>query len=134
MERNGSWRGGLHISTRGYAYLRDPGHPRAGKNGYVKRADVVMEKKLGRPLRRDEIVHHVNRNKLDDSPENLEAMTASAHALLHHPRKPRPERPPRRIIAWPPVTELRQMVETSSLRAAATKLGVSHVAVWRRLQ
>ena len=31
----------------------------------------VAEKKLGRQLRQDEVVHHKNRDKLDNSPDNL---------------------------------------------------------------
>lgn len=43
----------------------------------------VMSQQLGRPLRTDEHVHHVNRDKTDDRPENLEIKTPSEHAALH---------------------------------------------------
>jgi hypothetical protein len=43
----------------------------------------VMEQKLGRQLEPGEYVHHINGNKLDDRPENLEVVTAKAHATIH---------------------------------------------------
>jgi hypothetical protein len=44
---------------------------------------VVMERILGRPLRSDEVVHHVDGNKRNNDPSNLRLMTQSEHIALH---------------------------------------------------
>lgn len=43
----------------------------------------VMEQKLGRPLLRTEQVHHINHDRLDNRPENLEVVTTAEHGLRH---------------------------------------------------
>lgn len=43
----------------------------------------VIEKSLGRPLRSDEIVHHKDGNKRNNSLENLEILSISEHTSLH---------------------------------------------------
>lgn len=43
----------------------------------------VMEEKLGRRLRPNEIVHHKNEIKRDNHPDNLEVMTRAQHIAEH---------------------------------------------------
>jgi hypothetical protein len=61
------------------------------ENGYRRFSDsnklvhrYVVEKKIGRKLRQGEIVHHINRNKLDNSPENLEVFANQEEHEKHH--------------------------------------------------
>ena len=42
-----------------------------------------MEEHLGRKLRSDEIVHHKDGNKLNNSIDNLELLTRAEHINLH---------------------------------------------------
>lgn len=44
---------------------------------------VVAEKVLGRKLLKGEIVHHIDGNKHNNSPENLQVMTQSEHLKEH---------------------------------------------------
>lgn len=78
-----SWNGGVKVQRRGYVALRRPDHPQADKQGYVKRARLVAEEKLGRLLRSDEVVHHINGVTNDDRPENLEVLPFGEHQRRH---------------------------------------------------
>jgi hypothetical protein len=49
---------------------------------------IVAERKLGRPLRPGEVVHHKNEDKTDFRPDNLEVLASqSEHAALHAKQK-----------------------------------------------
>jgi len=50
--------------------------------GYVKRARLVLEQKLGRYLLDGHETHHINGIKDDDRPENLLELSTSAHRAL----------------------------------------------------
>jgi hypothetical protein len=65
------------------SYLHE-GYKNILVNGeYRKEHDVVMESEIGRRLTKDEVVHHINGNKLDNRIENLKLMTKSTH-ISHH--------------------------------------------------
>lgn len=45
--------------------------------------DIIGEKMIGRPLTKDEVVHHIDEDSLNNRKSNLQVMTRSAHMLLH---------------------------------------------------
>ena len=67
----------------GYMYCYSPKHPYANKSGKVREHTYVMCNTIGRTLRSDECVHHINRNRSDNRISNLRLMTISEHSLLH---------------------------------------------------
>lgn len=83
-ENNPSWKGGVTKHSRGYVYIRQTTHPFANKFGYIFEHRLVMEKTIGRYLRKKEIVHHINGIKNDNRIENLKIMSASEHATYHN--------------------------------------------------
>lgn len=71
-----------------YLYFMDKEHPLAiGKGLWVYYHRHVASLKLGRWLNSDEIVHHINHNKLDNRVENLEVMSRAQHTSEHNPKK-----------------------------------------------
>jgi ribosomal protein S27AE len=70
------------LDQHGYVMLYEPDHPKAGNGGWFPEHRLVMEQQLGRALRTDEHVHHINGIKNDNRLENLTIMDANDHAAL----------------------------------------------------
>jgi hypothetical protein len=58
-------------------------HPKSTKSGYVMEHILVIEKELGRHLKDNECVHHINEIRSDNRAENLKVMTKSEHMRYH---------------------------------------------------
>lgn len=87
-ENNGNWAGGKTFSAQGYILIANPEHENSRKSGYVLEHRYIISQRIGRPLKDTEIVHHINGDKLDNRPENLEITSRSHHALHHMQSKP----------------------------------------------
>lgn len=75
---------GTKTTINGYIGIKAHGHPGADENGYVYEHRLVAERMLGRYLLAGECVHHRNRDKRDNRPENLEVCESnSAHHRRH---------------------------------------------------
>jgi len=64
-------------NKNGYKYCFD----KCGKQVFVHRR--VIEKKLGRPIKKGCEVHHINKNKNDNRPNNLVELNKNQHRKLH---------------------------------------------------
>jgi transposase len=78
---------GYKIKDSGYVKILLPDHPRSDKDGYVPEHTLVMERNIGRYLKDNEVVHHINGIKGDNSIENLQLMTAFQHKCMHSGRE-----------------------------------------------
>lgn len=80
-ENSTRWNGGEVIS-KGYKYVYKSEHPFCNKKGYVLEHRLVMEQKIGRYLTKQEVVHHLDHNTLNNDISNLELVNGSGHHLM----------------------------------------------------
>lgn len=71
----------------GYWYFNDNNHPLSNSAGWVYYHRHVMSMKLGRWISHNEHVHHIDENKDNNLPENLELTDRSNHSKIHNEDK-----------------------------------------------
>lgn len=84
MEKNYFWKGGRALDADGYVLVKIPDHPYANNNGYVREHRLAMEKKLGRYLLPEEVVHHKDEDCGNNDPENLILHPSNGDHLREH--------------------------------------------------
>lgn len=73
----------LKITKMGYVMISVPNHPFA-KNNYVYEHRLNIEKKLGRYLKKSEVIHHIDEDKSNNEIDNLMPFkTQKLHAKFH---------------------------------------------------
>lgn len=87
-KEHGSWKGGIVKHEKGYTLIRKPNHPFCKGNGYIFEHRWVVEQHIGRYLKVNEIIHHINGIKNDNRLENLVITNNTEHCHkydAHHP-------------------------------------------------
>jgi len=79
--------GNKKYTSKGYILILLPFHPFSSKRGYVREHRLMMEKYLGRYLKREEVVHHENDIRDDNRIENLRLFSNQGkHNKFHRNR------------------------------------------------
>lgn len=85
---NPNWRGGRSVASNGYVLVRvGKGHHLADVRGYAYEHRLVAEQKLGRRLLPGEIPHHIDGNKQNNDPSNIEVLPSHHHHRHEHSRR-----------------------------------------------
>lgn len=75
-EENPNWKGGKWIDKWGYTHIQIYGKR-------IREHRWIVEKVLGRKLKKDEVVHHIDGNKSNNENSNLLVCIKSYHQSMH---------------------------------------------------
>lgn len=86
--KNPNWRGGRSITSHGYVLIRvGKDHHLSDARGYTYEHRIIAEGALGRRLTSGELVHHINGDKADNHPDNLQVVSGNAEHYIHHRKR-----------------------------------------------
>lgn len=77
------WKGGRVLIGRYWHVWVGADHPMATRRGYVAEHRLVVSGSLGRPLARNEVVHHRDGNPQNNALDNLELFLENSTHLRH---------------------------------------------------
>ena len=77
-----NWQGGRYMLGQ-YWYVYCPDSPMATKAGYVAEHRLKMANSIGRPLRKEEVVHHMDGHPENNELENLQLFESNEQHLKH---------------------------------------------------
>lgn len=111
------------VERDNYLWEFCPDHPFASKWGYVPQHRLVVERKLQRFLTNEEVVHHKDENKQNNSVDNLVVMTKAEHMAIHQRL--------RHDAKYPEITRsiVKSALETGGIKKAAIELGVNQMTI-----
>ena len=72
------------VDNEGYVRVYDPTNANAWNDGKVLEHRVIATQKLGRELLSSEVVHHIDEDKLNNSPDNLMVFKTTADHTAYH--------------------------------------------------
>jgi len=77
-EKHPTWKGGKYSTSSGRVRVYK-------SNGiYVNNSRTIMENKLGRKLLSSEVVHHIDFDKSNDHPDNLQLFSSQSEHSKYH--------------------------------------------------
>ena len=95
----------------------------------VQEHRLIMEKHLGRKIKINEVVHHVNHNKTDNRIENLIVITRSQHKKVHDAIGV--ETRFKKIYNFDPNMILQKYLKYKKANVVASELGCNEITVRR---